>query len=116
MTPEGHMFAAWNTFSAQRRDGVTIPRIEVLLRANDPFYEFSMPIFGHRHENAFWRETLRNLAARFGVESEVTLEQTCVDRRRQWRNIGNVKHNAALRTGIFRVTHPRYWFRSPADR
>lgn len=116
MTPEGHMFAAWITFSAVRRDGVTIPTIEVLLRANDPFYEISMPIFGHRHENAFWRETLRNLAARFGVTADVTLEQTCVDRRRQWRNFGNVKHNAALRTGIYRVTHPRHWFRSSTDR
>ena len=26
MTPEGHMFAAWITFSAMRQDGVTTPR------------------------------------------------------------------------------------------
>jgi hypothetical protein len=47
MTPEGHMFASWITFSALRQDGVTVPRIEVLLRANDPLYEVGMSL-GHK--------------------------------------------------------------------
>jgi hypothetical protein len=116
MTPEGHMFAAWITFGAIRRDGVTVPRIDVLLRANDPIYEISLPLFGHRQENAFWLATLHNLAARFGIDAPATMEQTCVDRRRQWRNAGNIRHNAAIRSGLYRVTHPRHWFGQPDTR
>src|SRR5579859_3729986 len=72
MTPEGHMFAAWITFSAARADEVTAVQIEVLLRANDPLYEVTMDLFGHRQEDAFWTATLANLAARFGAPAEVT--------------------------------------------
>ena len=72
MTPEGHMFASWITFSALRQDGVTVPRIEVLLRANDPLYEVAMSLFGHKQENAFWVATLHNLATRFGVDAQAT--------------------------------------------
>lgn len=113
MTPEGHMFAAWITFTALRQDGVTAPRIEVLLRANDPLYEVGMSLFGHKQENAFWMATLHNLAARFGIDAQATTEQTCVDKRRQWRNAGNIRHNAAIRSGLYRMTHPRVWFGQP---
>ncbi len=113
MTPEGHMFAAWITFTALRQDGVTMPRIEVLLRANDPLYEVGMSLFGHKQENAFWVATLHNLAMRFGVDGQATQEQTCVDPRRQWNNAGNIRHNAAIRSGIYRMTHPRVWFGQP---
>jgi hypothetical protein len=113
MTPEGHMFAAWITFIALRQDDVTVPRIEVLLRANDPLYEVSMSLFGHKQENAFWMATLHSLAARFGVDAQATTEQTCVDKRRQWHNAGNIRHNAAIRSGLYRMTHPRVWFGQP---
>jgi hypothetical protein len=116
MTPEGHMFAAWITFSASTEDGTTVVSIEVLLRANDPFYELSMALGGHRMENAFWLATLRNLAARLGVEAEPTFEQTCVDRRRQWRNARNIRYNAAIRTGLHTVTHPWLMFRRGGER
>jgi hypothetical protein len=107
------MFAAWITFTALRQDGVTTPRIEVLLRANDPLYEISMGLFGHKQENAFWLATLHNLATRFDVDAEATMEQTCVDRRRQWSKASNIRHNAAIRSGLYRVTHPRVWFGQP---
>ena len=110
MTPEGHMFAAWITFSSYRDGPTTVVQIEVLLRSNDPIYEVSMGVYGHRRENTFWSATLRNLAARFGVDATATLEQTCVDRKRQWRNAGNVRHNAAVRSAVWTVTHPRHWF------
>jgi hypothetical protein len=113
MTPEGHMFAAWITFTAMREDGVIVPRIEVLLRANDPLYEVSMRLFLNKQENAFWMATLRNLAARFGVDAQATVDQTCVDRRRQWNHAGNIRHNAAIRSGLYRMTHPRIWFGHP---
>lgn len=106
MTPEGHMFAAWITFSAARADEETAIQIEVLLRANDPLYEVTMGLFGHRQEDAFWKATLANLAARFGAPAEVSLSHTLVDPRRQWRNARNIVHNAAIRTGIYKATHP----------
>ncbi|HEU4673796.1 MAG TPA: hypothetical protein VFS32_12940 [Candidatus Limnocylindrales bacterium] len=115
MTPEGHMFASWITFSALAEGPATVVSIEVLLRANDPFYELTMALGGHRMENEFWQTTLRNLAARFGVTAEPTLEQTCVDRRRQWRNARNIRHNAAIRTGLYVISHPWVMFRRRDD-
>jgi hypothetical protein len=111
MTPEGHMFAAWITFSAHQDDATTVVQIEVLLRANDPMYEVTMALGGHKRENAFWLATLHNLAARFSVDATPTLEQTCVDRKRQWKNAKNIRHNAAIRSTIWTATHPRHWFR-----
>jgi hypothetical protein len=30
----------------------------------------------------------------------------CVDRRRQWRKAGNLRHNAAIRTFLWRLAAP----------
>src|SRR6266545_1629353 len=79
MTPEGHMFAGWITFSAHREATTTIAQVEVLFRANDPIYELLMGLVGGK-EDAFWAATLHNLGARFGVEGYSTQTQTCVDR------------------------------------
>lgn len=106
MTPEGHMFAAWITFSAERVESAAVVRIQVLLRANDPFYEVMMAAGGHRKENAFWLATLRNLAGRFGSSDEPTMDQVCVDRRRQWSRARNLRHNAALRSSLWSASHP----------
>jgi hypothetical protein len=115
MTPEGHMFASWITFSSFRDGETPVVQIEVLLRANDPMYEVSMALFGHKQENAFWLGTLHRLAARFGVEAEATMEQTCVDRKRQWRNAKNIRYNAAIRSATWTATHPRHWFRGSGE-
>ncbi len=115
MTPEGHMFAAWITFSAMHEEGTTAASIEVLLRANDPLYEVSMALGGHRMENEFWLATLRNLAERFGVRETPTFEQACVDRRRQWRKVGNIRHNAAIRSGLYTASHPWLMLRRRED-
>jgi hypothetical protein len=115
MTPEGHMFASWITFSAFADGPTTVVSIEVLLRTNDPFYELSMSLGGFRMENEFWLATLRNVAARFGTTGEPSFEQVCVDRRRQWRNARNIRHNAAIRTGLYVLTHPWVMFRRGDD-
>jgi hypothetical protein len=115
MTPEGHMFGAWITFSASREEPTTVVSIEVLLRTSDPFYELSMALGGYRVENAFWLATLRNLAVRFDVDAAPTFEQTCVDRKRQWRNARNIRHNAAIRSGLYTMTHPWLMFRRGGD-
>jgi hypothetical protein len=114
MTPEGHMFAALITFSGERDAppavpdaGVTAVRIQILLRTNDPVWELSMALGGSRVENTFWLATLRNLALRFDVDATPTFEQVCVDRRRQWRNATNIRQNAAIRSGIWSLTHPQ---------
>ena len=68
MTPEGHMFAGWITFSSHVEDGVTIAQTQVLMRAQDPLGELGLAMGGHRQENRFWEQTLTNLAAHLGAE------------------------------------------------
>lgn len=112
MTPEGHVFAAWITFSAdQDTDGVTAAQVQALIRASDPFFELALKAGGHGQENRHWEQTLSNLAARFGATGTPTTRQECVDPRRQWRQAGNIRHNAAIRSGLWMMTHPHRMFR-----
>jgi hypothetical protein len=109
MTPQGHIFAGWITFSAAigERDGVCAAQAQVLLRANDPLYELGMPLAIHRKEDRFWQQTLANLGRHLGVaEPVVTTSVICVDRRRQWSNAGNVWHNAGVRSALYAVGAP----------
>ena len=102
MTPQGHMFAAMITFSADDDEGVTVAQVQALVRASDPFYELSFRLgFGHRAEDAFWRETLENLSRRFGVQGQVQQQVSCVDTRMQWSEARNIWHNAAIRTALY---------------
>jgi hypothetical protein len=98
MTPEGHMFAGWITFAAFVEDGATNAQAQVLMRASDPLYEIGMATGGHRQEDKHWVHTLQSLAAHFGIESEVEVERVCVDKHREWSRVGNVKHNAGIRS------------------
>lgn len=102
LTPEGHMFAAMITFSADTdADGRTTAQIRMLLRCSDPLFETMWPL-ARRGEDVFWPGVLRNLAAAHGVDAVVVTEDTvCVDRRRLWANWRNIRHNAGIRT----VTH-----------
>src|SRR5262249_18460518 len=54
MTPQGHMFAGWITFSAYEDAGGTVAQALVLMRANDPIYELGLRLGGHRSEDRFW--------------------------------------------------------------
>ena len=104
MTPEGHMFAGMITFSAyEDDDGVTVAQVQALVRANDPVYEMSFRVgFGHKAEDSFWHDTLRNLAASFGVkDQQVTQKNNLVDSKVQWAQAGNIRHNAAIRTTLY---------------
>lgn len=103
MTPQGHMFAGMITFSAFADEGVTVIQIQALIRASDPLYEMSFRLgLGHKAEDAFWFDTLRNLAAHFGSpDGEPALTSTCVDEKVQWSEIGNIWHNAAIRTAVY---------------
>ena len=106
MTPQGHMFAGWITFSAFQQDGVTVAQAQVLMRPSDPLYEVGMTLGGHRQEDRHWEHTLRSLAGAFTVEGEVSTETLCVDKRRQWSNAGNVWHNAGIHSGMHTAMAP----------
>jgi len=106
MTPQGHMFAGWITFSAFRQEAVTVAQAQVLMRPSDPLYEVGMTLGGHRQEDRHWEHTLRSLAGAFTVEGEVSTETLCVDKRRQWSNAGNVWHNAGIRSGMHTAMAP----------
>jgi hypothetical protein len=107
MTPQGHMFAGWITFSAERAGEDTVIRAHVLMRANDPLYELGMMFGGHRKEDQFWAGTLTALGTRLGVPAAaVETRSTCVDSRRQWRHATNVWHNAMLRSMVQTLAAP----------
>jgi hypothetical protein len=107
MTPEGHMFAGWITFSATERDGWTVAQAQVLMRASDPIYELGLAFGGHRQEDRFWQQTLTGLAAALGEpDAPVDVSVVCVDRRRQWSRFGNVWQSAAIRSALYTVSRP----------
>lgn len=107
MTPEGHMFAAWITFSAAEIDRNTVAQVQIMLRAGDPLYEVGLAMGGHKKEDQFWEATLEALADRVGAKhASVEKSAACLDKRRQWSNARNVRHNAAIRSGLYTVTHP----------
>jgi hypothetical protein len=107
MTPQGHMFAGWITFSATERHGDTVAQAQVLMRAGDPIYELGLALGGHRQEDRFWEHTLAQLAAHFGHDAEVDTRVVCVDRRRQWSRWRNVWHSAAIRSTLYTLAGPR---------
>jgi len=107
MTPQGHMFAGWITFSAESVDEATVIRAHVLMRANDPLYELGMTFGGHAKEDRFWAQTLTALGTRLGVpDPQVDTRSTCVDSHRQWRHASNIWHNAMLRSMLQTLATP----------
>jgi hypothetical protein len=106
-TPEGHQFAGWITFSAERSGDATVARVEGLLRASDPLFELGMPVI-HRMEDRFWVQTMIALAKRLGVaEPTVQTRTVCLDPKRQWRRAGNVWQNSMARSVLQTVVPPR---------
>ena len=107
MTPQGHMFAGWITFSAEREGDTTIVQAQVLMRANDPLYEIAMTLGGHRKEDKFWVATLTALGQRLGIQDpKVDTRSTCVDSSRQWRHSRNVWHNSMVRSVLQTLAAP----------
>lgn len=111
MTPEGHMESGWITFSAYLENGLTVAQVQSIARANDPLYEIGFMLFAHRAQERFWHETLRALAAHFGVVGDIAMHKTCVDRSWQWSQSGNVWRNAAVGTGVYLALAPVRWLR-----
>ena len=107
MTPEGHMFAGWITFSAYEASEGTVVQAQVLMRASDPLYEVGMGLGGHRKEDRFWEATLLALAKHFdAADARFDLQAVCVDKKRQWSSAKNVWKNSAVRSGIYATGAP----------
>jgi hypothetical protein len=106
MTPQGHMFAGWITFSAAEDGDHTVAQAQVLMRASDPIFEIGLTMGGHRQEDRFWQHTLNALAAHFGHEGEVDTRVVCVDKKRQWSKWSNVWHSAAIRSTLYTLGAP----------
>ena len=107
MTPQGHMFAGWITFSAEREGDQTVVQALVLMRANDPLYEVGMTFGGHRKEDKFWIATLTALGERLGIQNPVVdAKTTCVDSKRQWRHANNIWHNSMIRSVLQTIAAP----------
>ncbi len=113
MTPEGHMLAAWITFSARRdTDGTVIAQAQALERTSDPLYElgYLLPIT-RRMNDRFWEQTLEAVAKHHGVETTCETTIVCVDKRRQWRYAGNVRKSVAFRSALHTAAAPLRWLR-----
>jgi hypothetical protein len=106
MTPQGHMFAGWITFSATEQEAETVAQAQVLMRASDPIFELGLALGGHRQEDRFWAQTLTALAAHFDEEAEVDSQVVCVDRKRQWSRWRNVWHSSAIRSTLYTLGAP----------
>jgi hypothetical protein len=106
-TPEGHIFAGWNTFSAYTDDdGCTVAQIQLYVRANDFAIEMGFRLGANRSETKMWQGALTALAADFGVTGTVETEIVCLDPRLQWSQFWNIWQNAAIRTFFYRVLTP----------
>jgi hypothetical protein len=106
MTPQGHTFAGWITFSSYKEDDCTVAQAQVLLRSYDPIYEIAFRFGASNAEDSFWKRTLASLAAHFGVDAPVEAQRILVDPKVQWSEAKNVWHNSAIRTVLYKVTFP----------
>jgi hypothetical protein len=50
-----------------------------------------------------------NLAAHYGVQSQVDQKITLIDPRVQWSEAKNIWQNAGIRTGLYLMTAPFRW-------
>lgn len=96
MTPEGHPFAGWITFSAVPADGGSTAQIQLLIRASDPIWEAGFALGMGKGEDWMWRTTLKALASYLGSDATPDQHADLVDRRRLWTNASNWRRSALL--------------------
>ena len=112
MTPQGHGLAAWITFAAFKRDGVTVAQVQALERTSDPIVELTYLLGANKANDRFWEATLSNLARSVAVaDPRVSAQVVCVDKRRQWRYIGNLRYSPAIAMTVSTLTAPVRWLR-----
>ena len=107
MTPQGHMFAGWITFSARREGDDVVAQAQVLMRASDPVFELGLLLGGHRQEDVFWQRTLLRLAEHLGYPDAGTeTSVVCVDRKRQWGRWRNIWQSSAIWSTVYMLGAP----------
>jgi hypothetical protein len=106
LTSRGHTFAGRITFSGEAADGDLVAQVESVVRATDPIYEVGLPLGGRARDDRFWEQALRNLAAHLGLRAEPETTRELLDRRRRWRNAGNIRDNAYLHTAAAMLLRP----------
>jgi hypothetical protein len=112
MTPEGHALSAWITFSAYRDGDETVAQAQALERTSDPLIELTYLFGANRQNDRFWEATLANLARALGeADPKVQTAIVCVDRRRQWRYVRNLRFSPAVHMATATVTAPARWVR-----
>jgi hypothetical protein len=110
INPEGHALSAWITFSAYRDGDTTIAQAQALERTSDPFDELGYMLGGNRMNDRFWRDTLTNVGRAMGVtEPAVDVVVVCIDPRRQWRHVANLRNSITLRAARRTLTAPYRW-------
>ena len=101
-TPEGHMFAGWIRFKAEKVATGTEGVAEMMVRPSDPIYQLGLWLGGNSAEDRFWVRTLEALARRFGAAPSVRVERRVLSHSFNWRAARNVRNNAALQSFIGR--------------
>jgi len=104
LSPQGHAFAGWTKFEVADVEDGTRASITIEMRASDPLFELGLMFGGHRSEERFWAEMLRNLAAQFGGRATVRLTRRRLGASRQWKHFSNVRHNATILTTFRRIS------------
>ena len=106
MTPQGHMFAGWITFSAFEDDGETVAQAQVLMRASRPAlrdgHDAGRPQAGGPALGAHAALARAGIRRRGRGDDRVGL-------RRQAAPVveaANVWHNAGIRSGMLHARRP----------
>lgn len=113
ITPSGHIFAAFLTFSAEETENGLEAKILALIRASDPIYELGARMgVVHKMEDSHWHRVLTNLAAFFGVNAPVQQVNILIDPKMQWSQFKNILHNSAIHTALYLAASPFRWLAS----
>ncbi len=113
ITPQGHPESGWVSFHAFEQNQSTVVQITGLARASDPVYEMAFRLVGAKFQERIWRHVLSSLATHLGVEPQVHVIKTCVDKKMQWREINNLWYNAQIRSLLYTTVSPFRRHRKP---
>jgi len=106
ITPQGHPESGWVSFHAFEQNQSTVVQIVGLARANDPVYEMAFRLVGAKFQERIWRHVLSSLATLLGVEPQVHVTKTCVDKKMQWLEMRNLWYNAQIRSLLYTIASP----------
>ncbi len=105
-TPRGHVFAGYVTFSSFKVGEKVAIQANVLMRSPDPVMEVAMLLGGHKAEDIFWGNTLKNFAHFLGAEGPIKAGKKVVEHNYQWSHLKNLRYNALMNSIIYTVTEP----------